>query len=577
MADESVELEIELKDGISGPSKRASRALQKLAEDAERAQTRMMRKISMASVKSHKMRLGREVSAFKQSALLGKRSQRMREAEGMGWSKLAGGIGVAGGALAAMAAVSAATVYGAYKLGSALVESAKHAGQLRFALGQLTHTDGRAELEGITKLAYDFGLNVESTAHSYERLLKMQFKPDEAKTWVKFGADMQALGNSAEEVEGILLAVSQIKSKGRLQAQEMLQLAERGVSSDLVYSAIERKTGKSRQEVMKLQEAGGIDSEMGMAAIQEALLQKLNTKAAGEAGAAYVKTFAGSMAKSDSFLQRVSLGLGASFERGFAGGDSGGISVFLDSMQNSATLQQIGGFVERLGNAFSVLAPYVMEVADAFITGFSDGAGLEDAMNPDTVRTFAIILRDDIVPAVQTVGSVIGWVSTKILQMTGLAVAGAAYWTNFFTGIKEGAESLVTSFTDLGSRVIDGFAAGLDAGFDRTKAAVTGWADGAVNFAKGAFGIHSPSKEFAALGKYSAQGFQMGLDTMTPQLPSADAMVPSSIGGGGSPVSMQIEINVSGTTDPQETARMVRIEFESMLSASFGRFAEGVA
>jgi hypothetical protein len=54
-------------------------------------------------------------------------------------------------------------------------------------------------------------------------------------------------------------------------------------------------------------------------------------------------------------------------------------------------------------------------------------------------------------------------------------------------------------------------------------------------------------------------------------------MVPSSIGGGGSPVSMQIEINVSGTTDPQETARMVRIEFESMLSASFGRFAEGVA
>ncbi len=600
MADESVELEIELKDGISKPAKSASRALQKLAEDAERTQTRMMRKIMQSSVASNKRRLNVEFAAAKKSAVVAKRAAQIREAEGTSWSKLggsistvAGGIGLAAGALAAFGVVSGAVVYGAAHLGGELIEAAKSAGSLRFALGQLTHTDGAAELEGITKLAAELGLNIESTAHSYERLLKMQFKPDDAKTWVKFGADMQALGNSAEEVEGILLAVSQIKSKGKLQAQEMLQLAERGVSSDLVYDALEKKTGKSRSQVMKLQEGGKIDSDSALAAIQEALMVKLHTSRAGEAAESYVQTFAGSMGKGDAEMQRVGLGLGAAFERGFSDatgraddlkkrGFTGifaqaGSGDFFAQMANSPTLEKIGGFVERLGNAFAVLMPHLLAVGDAFVSGFTDGAGLEDALSEDTVTGFAAILRDDIVPAAKTVGWAIGWVSTKVLQLTGGLVYLGARWTNMWTSISTGAESLVTSFTDLGSRVIDGFISGITSGYQRTKDAVTGWADGAVNFAKETFGIHSPSKEFATLGKYSVQGFQRGLDSMTPELPSASSMAPAALMGGGMSITMPITINVNGSDSPAETARMVRLEFESLLAGSFGRFAEGIA
>jgi hypothetical protein len=145
------------------------------------------------------------------------------------------------------------------------------------------------------------------------------------------------------------------------------------------------------------------------------------------------------------------------------------------------------------------------------------------------------------------------------------------------TGIIDSAGSLVTSFTDLGSRVVDGFIGGLSAGWQRTKDAVGGWADGAVDWAAQKFGIHSPSKEFAALGKYSVQGYQQGLDSLTPELPSAGSMAPAALSGGGSPISMSVEIHVNGTSDAKETARMVRIEFESLLAGSFGRFAEGIA
>ncbi len=602
MADESVELEIELKDGISAPSKRAAKALQNLAEQAERTQTRMIQKISRSSVKSTKMRLGREYAAAKESALLGKRSQQITKLQGDGFDQLtrkvgtfAGGIGYAAAALAPFAAMSAGTAYGAAKLGGALFESARDAGQLKTALALLTGNDGAKELEGITKLAVDLGLEAKDTADAYLGLLKMRFDPAAAKEWVKFGADMQSLGNNAEDVQGILLAVSQIKAAGKLEGDELRQLTERGVSREAVYDEIRKRKGlKNNSEVIELQKAGGIDSDTALAAIQAATLTTLHTDHLGQAAEQYVKTFAGSMTKGEAEFSRVGLGLGSAFERGFAGATAdadrmkkagftgmstqAGVGGFFEQMQNSPTIAKLGDFVEKLGNGFARLLPFVLQVGEAFVSGFADGSWLDTFGDEDTITGFAAILRDDIVPAAKTVGSVLGWITSLTLAMT----AGFAYATaglvNFVTGIADGAVELVASFIDLGARAVDGFIEGLSGGWQRTKDAVGKWTGGIIGTSEKDLEVHSPSKAFYRIGKYSSQGMQEGMDSITPQLPGADAMAPApgSFSGGGSNV-FNVNINVDGSKDPAETARMIRIEFETLAAGMFGRFAEGVA
>jgi tape measure domain-containing protein len=601
MSDESVELEIELKDGVSKPAKRMSAALQKIGEDAQRSQTRMMAKINRASIQSNKRRLNTEFRAAKQSDLLGKRSAQIREAEGAGWLKLGGGIsnvvggiGVAVGALGAMAAVSAGVVYGAAKLGGALIDSAKSAGDLRFALGQLTHTDGRKELEEITRTGVALGLGAEDAAHSYANLLKQGFSPPDAKKWIRFGADMQSLGSTADEVNGLLVQMSQMKGKGKVEQSDLRVMADNGLNLGYVREALAEKLGKSVPEIMKMQEAGQITADMGFEAIEKAILRKMNTSRAGEAAEKYVQSFSGSFKRGEAEMGRVGLGLGAAFERGFTErvegakelkgfGLSGmmteaGMGGFLDKMANSPTIAKLGVFVEKLGNGFALMLPQILAVGEAFVDGFAGGAWLDTFSSEDKMIGFTAFLRDDLVPAVKAVGKVAGWVSSAILAMTyGFAWAGTQLTNLFVTPFVNAAESLVTNFSELGPRVIEGFIMGFTGGIPGALSAVAGWALRTVGAAREGLKVRSPSKEFAEIGKYSAMGFQVGLDSMTPQLPSADAMVPNSLGGGGSSNSFSVVINVDGSKDPGETARMVRIEFESLLAGSFGRFAEGIA
>lgn len=605
MADESVELEIELKDGISGPAKRASRALSKLADDAQRAQTRMLKRNLREGTAGNKRFLNNQFATAKKSALIAKRSAQIRELEGSSWSKLgrgisnfAGGVGYAAAMLAPFGVAAGGVSYSVLSLGEKLIESARSAGQLRFALGQMTGSDGRAALEGATKLAADLGLNIEETASQYAKFLSLKFSSDQSNELIKLGADMQSLGADSLKVQRIMTNMGKIKSQGKVQGDEIMSLAEANVPVAEIYKEVARLKGIKESQVLKLQASGGIDSDTAIAAIKKAILMTANPgnpdAKAGDAAEKYTQTFAGSMTKGESQLERVGLGLGAAFERGFGDaqrdgeilkrkGFSGygadvGLGGFMKQMENSPALEKLGGFVERLGENFAKMLPSILAVGEAFFSGFTDGA-IGDAFDPAMIAGFAAELRENVVPAMKNVGSLIGTISKWALYAAAGFTYAAVRMTSAIETVRMGVVNLVTDFTDLGGRIIDGFIEGMTAGWTRTKEAVTGWAGGVVSWAEVAFDINSPSKEFAQLGKYSSQGFQMGLDSLTPQLPGADAMAPApgSFAGGGSPISMQIEINVSGTADPAETARMVRIEFESMLSASFGRFAEGIA
>jgi tape measure domain-containing protein len=203
---------------------------------------------------------------------------------------IAAGIGVIVTGLMAVkdAAVAAAAGVAtlAARFTAASIEALRFSQSSVTALGNLLHAghNAREEFDAVRGLAGKLGLNVEDTVHSFQKLLAAQFEVGRAKELLAMGSDLQGIGASADEVSRALLAITQIKSKGRLMASEMLQLQEAGISSELVYEALGKRLGKTRNELAKLQEAGKLDAGIGIDAILAAVRKKTGTSEAGELG-----------------------------------------------------------------------------------------------------------------------------------------------------------------------------------------------------------------------------------------------------------------------------------------------------
>ncbi len=81
-----------------------------------------------------------------------------------------------------------------------------------------------------------------------------------------------------------------------------------------------------------------------------------------------------------------------------------------------------------------------------------------------------------------------------------------------FGWIKDGASSVWGKVKDIGVDIVKGVWDGISSMGTWLYNKVTGWAGGIVDWAKDALGIHSPSKVFAQIGAYTAEGFENGFD-----------------------------------------------------------------
>ena len=83
-----------------------------------------------------------------------------------------------------------------------------------------------------------------------------------------------AMGGGKEVIDGITLALGQMSAKGKVSAQEMNQLAERGIPA---WELLSSKIGTSIPEAMKLAEKGAISASTAIPAI----LAGMNSKFGG--------------------------------------------------------------------------------------------------------------------------------------------------------------------------------------------------------------------------------------------------------------------------------------------------------
>jgi tape measure domain-containing protein len=479
---------------------------------------------------------------------------KLREANGrFVGSGAGGGGGKGGGGLGGIGDfVKGNLIAGAIEKGLELmkdfaVETARATGELvafgqnsRFAFDQLAKrgATGPKLFEHARDLAVRFGLDVEQTTHQYANFLKLQFNPKEADKMVRMGADLRALGASAEDVQGVFLALGQIKGKGRFQGEEMLQLAERGVSTVLVQEEIGRALGgKSTVEVQKLQQQGKISADVALGAIESAIKRKLQETELGDAGARFAdKTLSGMLGR----FKALGTDTGVSLVEKMAAPLTGLASQGLDRLQGFIDSPQGAQTVDRIATALGKAAEFAGDFIGAFGSGFGDTfkaigasigpvigtfAGGEGRSASDTLKSIGthvgelaafalgagaafVALGAGVVADIDLVVSAVGRGADWVIGKVGDVIL---WWDNLGAKIDAMGPTFGDKALGIGKAIIDGLVNGITSFASLAWDAVGGLASGLVDRIKGKLGIHSPSTVFADIGMYTGQGFALGI------------------------------------------------------------------
>lgn len=141
-------------------------------------------------------------------------------------------------------------------------------------------------------LAASTPFDVAGLSEAFVKLTSFGMKPTEAQ--MRSLADITAnLGGGTEALSGVTLALGQAWTKTKLQGEEILQLAERGVP---VWDALARATGRTVPELQRMSEAGLLGRDVISKLIDE--LGRMNAGASDK----LMQTYAGAVANAKDAL-----------------------------------------------------------------------------------------------------------------------------------------------------------------------------------------------------------------------------------------------------------------------------------
>jgi tape measure domain-containing protein len=294
---------------------------------------------------------------------------------------VAGPVGMVVSAIAQIGAVA----IGAFALAGGA--AARYIGQMQvlkqstvfaFAASMGSQSKAIAGWDLMAASAMKIGVPLDEMSSSMTKLTSQGFGLTEADELVKRMADLKSV-NPAANLDRIATAISQIKAKGKLQAEELQgQLADTGLAPAAVYDILAKQLKTDKAGVIKAMAAGQIDSKMGIDAIKEAMAAQ---SGGGPAGAmaekfasttilgglgrlqARIGTFAAGLkvdfAPVAGFLDRVGKALmgdsGAKFGKAIESGLNGVIAI-LDTISEkdiAAVFDAATWAIEKVGSAAS--------------------------------------------------------------------------------------------------------------------------------------------------------------------------------------------------------------------------------
>lgn len=178
---------------------------------------------------------------------------------------------------------------------------------------------------------------------------------------------------------------------------------------------------------------------------------------------------------------------------GFIGSAKDRLQGFIDTLANFGA-DTVSPIVRRMGDAFNFVKTAVQNALSA-VSNFVSSAvsSLQSA-------------GSQMLSAIQTAWSaIVNTVNQKIGEVVSAVTALGGKITSALSG-------LAGQMVSIGVQIIQGLINGITSMAQSVASAAAGVVKGAINAAKSALGIHSPSKVFAEFGRYSAVGYINGLE-----------------------------------------------------------------
>lgn len=129
--------------------------------------------------------------------------------------------------------------------------------------------DAKRMVKDLQVLAETSPFDFDGMQQSAKTLLGMGFAGSQVIPMLqRLGDTVAAVGGNTDQLKGIALAIGQIQTKGKVSAEEMNQLAERGVAG---WDLLSQELGKSKVELMKMAENGELFADKALPAIMNGL------------------------------------------------------------------------------------------------------------------------------------------------------------------------------------------------------------------------------------------------------------------------------------------------------------------
>jgi len=145
-------------------------------------------------------------------------------------------------------AMTAFVGWGVERLAAGFVETGASMDKMKLSLDTVTKGDGEAWFKRLNEWAMVMPVNTEKAIQSFIMMRAMGLKPSIADMTTLVDTT-SALGGQSDTLEGIARALGQIQSKGRGSAEELMQLAERGVP---VFEILKEKLGLTGAQIQDI-------------------------------------------------------------------------------------------------------------------------------------------------------------------------------------------------------------------------------------------------------------------------------------------------------------------------------------
>jgi tape measure domain-containing protein len=494
-------------------------------------------------------------------------------------------------------AVSAGTM--AVKGGAWVVKTAEARNNMFTAFEVMQKSEAKAAelMGGIEKFARDTPFTTDQVGDVMKQLVGAGYDAKEAFDIFKRVGDTSAFANFSDDaLKGVTRAITQIKSKGKLSAEELNQIFEAApgaVSRETLVDMLAKNTGRSVTKIKDELENGKITSAEGIKAILDTID---STISGGVAGGLMAKLGSSITGRLSSLADLPSMLVGMT--RDLPGlklmGDAlGNLLAGFDEAAGPLKAQVQGAINDIFGALFGglggsggkdtfkniflgiaegiawvretarTLKPYVLEaytIFQAFWGGFKEAfvavapvfvaiwEGIKKAFggeNKSMLETVTWLARKFGV-ALGWVAVIVGTIVSAIIAFGQLtigiitAVAGAFAWmTTFVAGLLGGTlldvlGTLPARALQVGIDFVAGLANGILSSLGLVSGAAGKAAEAAVSGTTTPLEIHSPSRVAERLGGHFAGGFAGGIEGSLGGVSAAAGSMADAATGGAS-------------------------------------------